>query len=270
MTKQMRPKIGLALGSGGAKGLTHIGVIKVLEDNNIPIDFIAGSSIGACIGGFYAVTGSVKNIEEVALPRNWRQMLSLFLDPSLHQGLVSGKKIINFIESIIGRIYFKDLEIPLSVVATDIKTGEAVVINEGEVALAIRASASIPLVFKPVKRDDKLLADGGLSLPVPVKIVKKMGADIVIAVNLDSDYFSNNNINSYGFYRVVNTSIKILRYHLSSLNAEEADIIVNPKVGEVGWNKFIDGENVISAGEEAMQQSMPQLKGLIHQKSSSA
>jgi NTE family protein len=267
MTKQMRPKIGLALGSGGAKGLSHIGVIRVLEDNNIPIDFIAGSSVGACIGGFYAVTRSVKNIEEVALPSNWRQMLSLFLDPSLHQGLVDGKKIINFIESIIGKIYFKDLKIPLSVVATDIKTGEAVVINEGEVALAIRASASIPLVFKPVKRNNKLLADGGLSLPVPVKVVKKMGADIVIAVNLDAGYFSNN-INSYGFYGVANTSIKILRYHLSSLNAKEADIVVNPKIGEVGWDKVIDvnSKKIIRVGEEVMRKLMPQLKDLIRHK----
>jgi len=269
MAKAKQPKIGLALGSGGPKGLSHIGVIKVLERNNIPIDFIAGSSIGACIGGFYAVNKSMKNIEEIALPHNWRQMLSLFLDPSLHQGLVSGKKIQNFFESIIGKIHFKELKTPLSVVATDIKTGKAIIINEGEVAQAIRASSSIPLIFIPIKLNNRMLADGGLSMPVPVEVVKKMGADIVIAVDLDADYFTSNDKDSYGFYKLANTSIRLLRHHLSSLNAKDADIVVNPKIGKVGWNKFIDSKNVILAGEEAMQLSILQLKELIRNRSNS-
>jgi NTE family protein len=263
MTKQMRPKIGLALGSGGPKGLSHIGIIKVLEENNIPIDFIAGSSIGSVIGGFYAATKDIKKIEEIALSNNWRQTLSLFFDPSLRQGFVSGRKIRNFIENIIGKINFKDLKIPLSVVTTDIKTGEAVVIDKGEVALAIRASSSIPLIFKPAKLNNRLLVDGGLSLPVPVSVVKKMGADLVVAVNLDADYFANNEDRSFGFYKVANSSIKLLRYHLASLNVKDADIVINPKIGKVGWNKFIDSKSVILAGEEAIQLSMLQLKKLI-------
>jgi len=266
MTKQMRPKIGLALGSGGPKGLSHIGVIKVLEENNIPIDFIAGSSIGAAVGGFYATNKNIKKIEEIALSNDWRQTLSLSFDLSLCQGFLSGKKIKKFIENIIDKKCFKDLKIPLSVVVTNIKTGEAIVINKGEVATAIRASISIPLFFKPVEKNDQLLVDGCLSMPVPVKVVKKMGADIIIAVNLDADYFSKNNINNYGFYKIANTSVKILTHHFSSLNAKEADIIINPKVGKVGWNKFINSKSVILAGEEAMRQSILQLKELIHLK----
>ncbi|PIU29168.1 MAG: hypothetical protein COT09_02270, partial [Candidatus Hydromicrobium americanum] len=181
MVKAIRPKIGLALGSGGPKGLSHIGIIKVLEENNITIDFIAGASIGSVIGGFYASTKNIKKIEKIALSNNWRQTLPLFFDPSLRQGFVSGRKIKIFIENIIGKIHFKDLKIPFSVVATDIKTGETVIINEGEVALAIRASSSIPLIFKPLKLDSMLLVDGGLSLPVPVGVVRRMGADLVIA-----------------------------------------------------------------------------------------
>jgi len=269
MVKAIRPKIGLALGSGGPKGLSHIGIIKVLEENNITIDFIAGASIGSVIGGFYASTKNIKKIEKIALSNNWRQTLPLFFDPSLRQGFVSGRKIKIFIENIIGKIHFKDLKIPFSVVATDIKTGETVIINEGEVALAIRASSSIPLIFKPLKLDSMLLVDGGLSLPVPVGVVRRMGADLVIAVNLDADYFSNTKDSSFGFYKVANSSIKLLRYHLASSNVKDADITINPKIGKVGWNKFIDGKSVILAGEEAMQLSILQLKELIKHRSNS-
>jgi len=268
MVKFRRPKIGLALGSGGAKGLSHIGVIKVLKENNIPIDFIAGASIGSAVGGFYATNKNIKKIEGIALSNNWRQTLSRFFDPSLRQGFLNGKKIKNFIENVIGKINFKDLKIPFSAVATDMKTGDTVVINEDEVALAIRASCSIPLIFKPVKLGSKLLVDGGLSLPVPVSVVKKMGADLVIAVNLDADYFANNKDSSFGFYRMIYSSTKISRHHLSSSNIKEADIVINPKVGRVGWNKFIDGKSVILTGEKAMQSSIPQLKELIYYKSS--
>jgi len=264
MERSGRPKIGLALGSGGPKGLSHIGIIKVLEKNNIPIDFIAGVSIGSLIGGFYSTTKDIDKIEEIALSNSWRQTLSLFFDLSMCQGFVSGRKIKIFIENIVGKVNFKDLKIPFSAVATDIGTGKTVILHEGEVALAIRASSSIPLIFKPVRLDNKLLVDGGLSMPVPVEIVRKMGADLVIAVNLDADYFSYFEGNSFGFYKIADNSIKLLRHHLASSNIRGADIIVNPKVGQVGWSKFVDGKNVILAGEEAMQQSMSQLKGLIH------
>lgn len=269
MAKSKQPKIGLALGSGGPKGLSHIGIIKVLEKNNIPIDFIAGVSIGSVVGGFYAYTKNIEKVEEIALSNNWRHTLSLFFDPSLSQGLINGRKIKIFIENIIGKIHFKDLKIPFSVVTTDIKTGKAVIMDKGEVATAIRASSSIPLIFKPVKLGNSLLVDGGLSIPVPAGVVRGMGADIVIAVNLDADYFSDTKDSNFGFYKIANNSVKLLRYNLASSNIRDADIIINPKVGKVGWNKFIDSKSVILAGEEAMQLSILQLKELIKHKSSS-
>jgi len=276
MISKKTPKIGLALGSGGAKGLAHIGVIKILEENDISIDFIAGSSIGAIIGGFYSATKNIKQIEEIALSTNWRQLLSL-IDPSLRQGLIGGEKIKKFIERHIGRIKFQDLKIPFSAVATDLETGEIISINQGEVVSAIRASISIPLVFKPVNREGRLLADGGLSLPVPVEVARKMGAELVIAVNLDADYFASGNNNkidnktNLGFYKITNNSINLLRYHLASWNVKDADIIVEPKLGiKLGiahWNKFLDGKDIILAGESAMKKKLPQLQELICQKS---
>jgi len=265
MENKKRPKIGLALGSGGPKGLAHIGVIKILEKNNIPIDFIAGSSIGAMIGGFYSATKNIKQMEKIALSINWRQILS-FIDPLLHQGLIGGEKIKKFIENHIGKIKFQDLKIPLSVIATDLKTGEIVSINQGDLSSAIRASISIPLIFKPVKREGRLLADAGLSLPVPVEIARKMGADLVIAVNLDANYFAdkNNDKTNLGFYKIANNSINILRHHLASWNVKDTDIVIEPKLGIVHWNKFLNCKNIILAGESAMRKKLPQLKKLIY------
>jgi len=273
MTKSRQLRIGLALGSGGAKGLAHIGVIKVLEKNNIPIDFIAGSSIGALIGGFYSATKDIKQVEEIVLSTNWRQLLSL-IDPSLRRGLIKGEKIKKFIEAHIGKVKFQDLKIPLSVIATDLRTGEIIPINQGEVASAIRASISFPLIFKPVEREGRLLTDGGLSLSIPVEVVNKMGAGLVIAVNLDADYFTNkgNNKTDLGFYEIAINSINLLCHHLARWNVKNADIIVEPKlnvkkVGIVYWNKFLDGRDIILAGELAMKKKLPQLQKLIYQKS---
>ncbi|MDD5622295.1 MAG: patatin-like phospholipase family protein [Actinomycetota bacterium] len=264
-SKSKKPKIGLALGSGGAKGLAHIGVIKVLEENNIPVDFIAGSSIGAMVGGFYAVTKDVKRVEEIALNTNWRQMLYL-IDPSFRQGLIGGTKVKKFISDNIDKTNFEDCKIPLSVIATDLKTGAVVIINRGEIVPAIRASISFPLVFKPIEQDDKLLADGGLSLPVPVEVVRKMGADIVIAVNLDTNYFPNDHKGKLGFYKIAINSINLLRYHLASWNIIDADIVINPKFGYVHLAKFLNGKDIIIAGEKAARESLPQLQEIINRK----
>ena len=265
MTKLKRPKIGLALGSGGPRGLAHIGVIKVLEENNIPIDFIAGSSIGAMVGGFYATAKDIDQVEKIAMGTNWKMILAL-IDPSFRQGLLGGKKVNNFIEDHVDKMNFKDLKIPFSVVATNFKNGDVVIINKGDVASAIRASISLPLVFKPVERGNKLLVDGGLSLPVPVEVVRKMGADLVIAVNLDADYFANNNENNkFGFYKMAENSINLLRHHLAHRNVENADIVISPQVGNAHWGKFLDGKDIISAGEKSTKIKLSQLKESMHQ-----
>lgn len=269
MKKTGQPKIGLALGSGGSKGLAHIGVIKVFEENNIPIDFIAGSSIGAMVGGFYATTKDVGQLEKIALSMDLRLVLSLLDPPSLRQGLLGGAKVKSFIENHTKGMNFKDLKIPLSVVATDLKNGDAVVINEGEVASAIRASISLPLAFKPVKLGNKLLADGGMSLPVPVEVVRKMGAELVIAVDLYADYSTNENgaKSKYGFYKIANSSIELLLHHLAHWNAKDADVVINPQVGKTTWDSFLKGKGTILAGEKAAKTVLPQLKELINKKS---
>ena len=263
MTKLKRPKIGLALGSGSAKGLAHIGVIKILEENNIPIDFIVGSSMGAMVGGFYAATKDIKKVENIALTTSWHQILSL-IDPSFSQGLVSGEKVKSFIEGYVHRKRIEDCKVPFAAVATNLKTGEIAILNKGKMTSAIRASISIPLVFKPVKIGNKMLVDGGLSVPVPTEIVRNMGADIVIAVNLDKHYYDEER--KPGWYDIANDSLNILRHHLSRLNTKEADITIDIDLRGEYWYKFVNAKKKILVGEKAMKGKLPQLKKLIYQK----
>jgi len=267
MTNLNRPKIGLALGSGGARGLSHIGVIKTLEENNIPIDFIAGSSIGAMVGGFYAAGLDIRTIEKIVSDTDWRKIFSL-VDPHLRQALIGGEKIKTFIKSYIDGKKFEDCIIPFSAIATDLETGEIVILDKGEMTPAIRASISLPLVFKPVEINKRMLVDGGLSSPVPVEIVRGMGADIVIAVNLDKHYY-NEKI-KHGWYGVANSSLNILRHHLALLNMANADVAINMDIGRNYWYEFVNGQDKILAGEKATKEILLRLKELICQKSKKA
>jgi NTE family protein len=262
--KARKQKIGLALGGGGARGLAHIGVLKVLEKNNIPIDFIAGSSMGAIVGSFYASSKSIEDIEKIADTTDWKKMASL-LDPTLGQGLLEGNKVLDFIKDEVGDISFSSLRVPFAAIATDLKTGEAVTLKEGKVAHAVRASISLPLIFKPLELDGKILADGGLSMPVPVDAVRKMGADIVIAVNLDTNNFPNNykDDDKLGFYKIANNSLNILRYNLAFYNSKDADLLILPKLDGFSMGDFHKVKEIIKSGEDAVSESMKDLKKIL-------
>jgi NTE family protein len=255
-----RKKVGLALGSGGAKGLSHVGVIKVLQNNKIPIDYIAGSSIGSLIGGIYAATEDIKKIEDYIIKANWKKIFSL-IDPTFKGGVIGGEKVKQFIERYTENKNFDELKIKFAAVATSLRDGEPVVLNRGSVAEAIRASSSFPLLFKPIKKGRRVLSDGGLSMPVPVRVVREMGADIVIAVNLDSDYFNEDYAKEKRrFYHTANNSINIMRYHLASFDVKDADFVISPKIGNVNWGKFLDGQEVVVRGERATEQKIPEIK----------
>ncbi len=269
MRNKKKPKIGLALGSGSAKGLAHIGVIKALVENNIPIDFIAGSSIGALVGAYYAIYKDVDKMEKIALSTNWRTALSLF-DPSLSGGFVKGSKVENLIKNWFNGYNFDDLKIPLTTVATDLISGQEVDINNGDIIKAVRASISIPFIFKPIKYNGYLLADGGLSNPLPDNIARKMGADIVISVNLDNKFFDNKlNEDNLSISKTGARALNIIRYHFAQHSSKSGDIIIEPKVEEVGlvsWNKFFnnhESKEIIKMGEIAVREALPQIENLI-------
>jgi NTE family protein len=178
-------KIGLALGGGSARGLAHVGVILALEAYNIPIDIIAGTSIGSVIGSLYASGATIKQLEEVALSIKKSKTLFMLDSTFPHSGLISGDRIEKMLNQFaLKDKTFDDLSISFAAVATDVESGAKVILNQGKVIDAVRASIAIPGIFTPVKYGDYYLVDGGVVDPVPVDVVQMMGADIIIAVSL--------------------------------------------------------------------------------------
>ncbi len=177
-------KIGLALGSGSARGLAHIGVIKVLEEKCIPISMIAGTSMGALIGALYASGLTAGELEEIARNINLKTTARLFMPTPSVQGLIDGKRISDFLVSLMGNRSFSSLKMPFAAVAADIERAEEVVITDGPLVKAIRATISVPGIFTPAMLKGRALVDGGLLNPVPVDVVKKLGADYIIAVDV--------------------------------------------------------------------------------------
>lgn len=176
--------VGLALGAGAAKGFAHIGVLEALEKAGIRIDMIAGSSMGAIVGGGYASGLSVEALSDVALNSDWLDVLNL-IDPIFPtRGFIDGQKIHTFLDELYDHQNIEDLAIPFAATTVDILNGDLYVLNKGNLANAARASSSIPIVFNPLARDDLVLVDGGMIDPVPVDVVRAMGADYIIAVNV--------------------------------------------------------------------------------------
>jgi len=266
MDINQHPKIGLALSGGGARGYAHIGVIKVLEKNNIPIDLIAGTSSGALVGALYSFFKNCEDVEKVALGNDLFKFLSLIIDPSFDGGLIKGDKIRNFLVQVFEGVGFDGLQIPFSAVATEIDTAKTAVLGTGDLASAVQASAAFPLVFKPVFLSNKLLWDGGMSDPVPADIAKEMGADIVIAVNLynKSAFENQSSGKKEGVYEVAAKAIESLQYNLSKECLKQADIVIEPSVAGLdilGLDKFLKGgDEIILEGEKAAIEALPKIK----------
>lgn len=180
----MSKKIGLALGSGGSRGVAHLGVLKALEEEGIRPDYIAGCSMGSVVGAGYASGLTVEEMFKIVLKLKAIQLLDLTAIPITRLALTRGNKMQNLLVSKLGSIKFDELKIPFSCIASDLYSGRLVTLSEGDVAQAVRASSSIPTVFPPVKIGEQLLVDGGVLCRVPTEQVKEMGADVVIAVDV--------------------------------------------------------------------------------------
>jgi NTE family protein len=254
-----QPKIGLALGSGGARGFAHLGVIKVLQDEGIPINLIAGSSMGALVGSFYGAGLEMDRLYKLSTAFKRKYFLD-FTVPKM--GFIAGKKVKEFIKVFTHGKKIEELSIPLGIVATDLLTGEKVVFKTGPVASAVRASISIPGIFIPEKYNGRILVDGGVSDRVPVSVAKEMGADIVIGVDV-SMFKRNAEINS--IYDVIMQSIDIMQHEIVANRQVSADIMIRPPVEIYSSRAFTNIEEIIALGEEETKKHLPQIKHVIEQ-----
>lgn len=285
-----RPRIGLALAGGGAKGCAHIGVLKVLEELRVPVDFIAGTSMGAVVGGLYASGMSADEIASTVLTVDWEHLLRdkpprrdlafrrkddelrYVLDFEaglkggklvLPTGLLSGQKLGFMLQAltlpVAGVSDFDELPIPFRAVATDVSSGEMVVLDQGELATAIRASMAIPSVFSVVELDGRILVDGGVSNNVPVDVVREMGADIVIAVDIGAP-LTDRQVGS-----LLQNYQQLIRM-LTRLNMEprlaQADHVITPPVAQYGTLEFSSAEEILQAGVEAARSAAEWLEPL--------
>ena len=182
---EKRPRLGLALGAGAARGMAHLGVLRELEKAGLAPDVVAGTSIGALVGGMYAA-GKLDRLTEVALRLDWKQIARYFVEISFpRSGLIEGNKLTALLAEIVGEVELTELALPFRAVTTNLMTGEEVVISDGDLVEAIRASIAVPGIFTPARRGDDLLVDGGLVNPVPVSVCRTMGAERIIAVDLN-------------------------------------------------------------------------------------
>ena len=257
-------KVGLALGSGGLWGLAHIGVLKMLEKNNVPIDYIVGSSMGAIIGACYSLNPNIEELEKTAVSlTKWR--LIKLVDISIpKKSLLSGNKIKNFLEELIGDKSFSDTKIPFKIVATDLESGEEFIIEKGKLVDAIMASISIPGIFPPVKINEKILVDGGVINPTPTNIAKEMGANVVIGVDLTMQ--NKIELKEPNIFQTLMRSYEILRTQSTKFNINEEDkdlLIIKPDITKIKSFKFYEIQKFIGEGERAGNEAIPRIKSLL-------
>jgi NTE family protein len=259
-------RLALVLGGGGAKGMSHVGVLAEFEKAGIPIDVIVGCSAGSIVGALYADCPNASYVQQLLRPlRKWD-----ILDINIwygRYGLVRGGSLRRFLQQHLSCRYFEELQIPLYVVATDLIAGELVCINSGPIIPAIHASSAVPFIFAPVPLYQRWLVDGGVADPVPVQIAKKTGAAIVVAVDLSGLLPQTCPTNLFGV-ATRSAEIKFLLQSESCLKG--ADVVIRPELGDMGLFDDRNPQHVYEAGCKAAREAIPQIlelfsqKGLLH------
>ncbi|SEL83928.1 patatin-like phospholipase family protein [Acinetobacter sp. DSM 11652] len=253
------PSVALVLGSGGARGYAHIGVIEVLEQRGIKPDFIVGSSAGSIVGSIYASGKSAKSLREVALNMQVNDVRDFNIGI---QGFFDGAKVENYVNKQVDFMPLEQLPIPMYVVATELKNGNLTVFNYGNTGQAVRASISIPSMFIPVKIADKDYVDGGLVSPVPVNVARELGADIVIAVDILAQPEHTETSNVWGMF---NQNINIMQNKIAYNELKNADIVIQPDLREKAHIFDVKGrENTIQAGMTAALNKVSLLDQVRH------
>ncbi len=258
-----RPKIALVLGGGAARGFAHVGVIRVLEQEKIPIDMIVGTSVGSLIGAIYANDLNSFELEWTAFSLEKDNVLDYALLSTITGlGPVKGDKLEDFVKNRVPVANIENLKLPFAAVATDLNRGTRVVIDHGPVARAVRASSAIPGVFNPVEHQGRLLVDGGVVDNIPIDVAKEKGADIVIAVDISENVV---NFNITNVVDVIIQAVTIITSENAKHEKKDADVLISPAVGDVGTFDFTQKKRCMQAGIEAAQKAVPEIKKKIEE-----
>lgn len=251
-------KVALALGAGSSKGFAHIGVLKILEANKVPIHMIVGSSAGSFVGSLYAYGYNTYQMQRLAFAIEKGDVADLTVPDN---GFIKGEKLEEYVNKAVRNTPLENMRIPFYAVATDIQSGQEFVFGRGNTGKAVRASCSIPGVFQPVRIGDRTYVDGGVVSPVAVDAARRLGADVVIAVDISADHDGGAAPDS-----TVDTllhSIGIMYAKLSAIQLSRADIVIRPKVGHIGASDFTKRHEAILEGEKAALEALPRIRAAI-------
>ncbi len=259
--QSLRPRVGLALSGGAARGVAHVGVLKVLLEAGVRIDCVAGTSAGALVGGAFAAGLSIAEMEAFGRGMRWRDFGRMAFS---RLGIQTNARMEDFIRARFPFTRFEDLPIPFAAVATDLHTGAAVVLKDvGDIAFAIRASCAVPGWYVPVTDGEgRQLVDGGLVANVPTGAARALGADVVIAVDVNSEgaKFLGPPQSVIG---VLFQSMLVVQRTVAAHQWREADLVLTPKVGHIRWDEMARVEEFFTAGEEAARESLEKIRLLV-------
>lgn len=249
-------RIGLALGGGAARGFAHVGVIQVLEEAGIRPQYVAGTSAGSLVAALYASGMSGAQLKQVAVAMQEAAITDWVL-PLFNRGALKGDALAQYVNQQVQGRQIENMSLPLGIVATDLRTGDAVVFRRGNTGTAVRASSAVPGVFLPVKIGEREYVDGGLVAPVPVQQARQMGANFVIAVDISSDPQSGE---TSDVFKILLQTFTIMGRSINALALRQADVVVQPSLNGVGSADFASRERSIEQGRQAMLVALPKLR----------
>lgn len=260
--KEVRPlqrpaKVAIVLGAGASKGFAHIGVLKVLEANKIPVHMIIGTSAGSFVGSMYAYGYNSFQLQKMSFSMEKGDIIDLVVPDN---GFVKGEKLEEFINKTVNNTPIEKMHIPFYVIATDIQNGQEVLFGKGNTGRAVRASCAIPGIFRPVKIEGRMYVDGGVVSPVAVDAARRLGADVVIAVDVSSAF---ENIQPEGTIDTILQSIGIMYAKLTAQQIAKADVVIRPKVGSIAAGDFSKKHEAVLEGEKAALEALPAIQNII-------
>jgi NTE family protein len=249
------PRIGLALGGGFARGIAHVGILRVLERENIPLHCITGVRAGAIVAAAYASGATADEIGAVGSAMRFGDVARWTISKL---GLAGSERMTAFLQKLMKQMQFDDMQIPLGVVATDIRSGKAVAFRDhGDVAPAIRASCSYPGLFRPFEINGRMFVDGAMSVEVPAELARKMGATHVIAACIPNQ---DETFEPQHLLQVISRCFQIMMAHNEEVWRKHSDIVLMPDVGAIPWDGFESAMRMIEAGERVAEQALPQIR----------